>query len=81
MLSIDVIGRTRWCILTMLLGKLDKRNPTFAAVRILQFCLLLALLFSLMALLQTELYRLPLESGDEVALAPTRSKAVACPLK
>ena len=28
----------------MLLGKLDKRNPTFAAVRILQFCLILALL-------------------------------------
>ena len=30
----------------MLLGKLDKRNPTFAAVRILQFCLILALLKS-----------------------------------
>ena len=28
----------------MLLGKLDKRNPTFAAVRILQICLILALL-------------------------------------
>ena len=54
----------------MLLGKLDKRNPTFAAVRILQFCLLLALLFSLMALLQTELYHLPLEPGDGVASAP-----------
>ena len=63
----------------MLLGKLDKRNPTFAAVRILQFCLILALLSSLMARLQTELYRLPLESGDGVASAPTRSKAVACP--
>ena len=63
----------------MLLGKLGKRNPTFAAVRILQFCLLLALLSSLMVLLQTELYRLPLESGDGVASAPTKSKAVACP--